>query len=201
MTIQSVCNNGARQSHDSGPIRQRMSFASKRQHPITRGVVVLLRARRPVAILGGVVSSSIAALNRVRLRGTAIHVSPEASETLTPLRTHTNALAAVVVKLRVLGVLATADHANPNPIFRRVGLAMRAIGLRRFVASDTPARDRLPVPQILRQDRDNGAATAATHPARAMMGARRRASVRHHRQFMECLTQQIVSLHSITLQF
>lgn len=162
MAIQSVCNDWTRQSHNSGPISQRVSFSAPCQHAIVSRIVVLLRACCPVAVFRRVAEVVISALDFVFLRRLLAHIFDEGLKTVVPARAYGNPASSVELEFGVFRVIAAASHAEPHQVFWRAGLPMCGGLGRGYIFPQTPAGLRVAASQRVGRDSEEVAAVATT---------------------------------------
>lgn len=129
--------------------------------PMVGSVLSLLKARRPTAVARLIVAAVVDALNRMLFSRTWPHVPKELRE-VEPLFTKRNAATAVTVKMRGLGVGASALHGPPTPILMGFVAAVFCDGVNMKAPAGTVAA----VIQICRNRYAYISATAQALPSR-----------------------------------
>jgi len=166
-TAQSIADTGVSDRQALRPFHHCLGNAIKRKHPIVSGVVHLLLARSPHAILSRVAERIIDTFKRVVVRGSVAHIGQE-HEKITPLRTRGNTSIAVVARIFGVGVVGSGSHCFPDTIHRSAG---KPVGSRRTTSFTrfnlkAPARfSRLVFCSNILQGNNFGTSTRATeHP-------------------------------------
>lgn len=167
----SGCNKVPTAADQRGPLGEvaRDAIHCDVPHP-TRTRALLFR-RGPSAIARLVVAVAIDTVNRVPWRRAVAHVVDECFKAAEPSVTDANAAATVSVVARVLRMAASALHALPDAILRRIGHAMCAGAFPALLFPNTAARLRVASLQVQLPRRDGCAAVALAHPPRLVVPA------------------------------